>query len=184
MFTTSIKFWGAVAIILGFIGILAYGLNKDPKKVPSPLINKEAADFEVSSLGGTSSLRLSDLRGKPVILNFWASWCVECQTEAHVLESFYQQYDKKKQQIRVIGIAIQDTPERANAFANQFGKNYFLALDYEDGRIALDYGIYGVPETFFIDARGIIRFKKVGGVTPQLMTQQIQTLLRSSATDG
>ncbi len=177
MFTKSIKFWGAIAVILGFIGILAYGLNTDPKKVPSPLIHKAAADFEVSSLDGTTSLKLSDLRGKPVVLNFWASWCLECQTEAYVLESFYQQYDKEKGQIRVIGVAIQDTQTRATAFANRFGKNYFLALDHTDGRIALDYGIYGVPETFFIDAEGIIRFKKVGGVTPELMTQQIQTLL-------
>jgi len=173
----SFKLWGVVAVILGFIGLLAFGLTADPKHVPSPLVGRSAPDFTVTSLDGKSSLKLSDLKGTPVVLNFWGSWCLECRREAPVLEAFYQQYDKQQNQVRVLGIAFQDTPERAKAFAQQFGKNYFLALDDEKGNIVLDYGLYGAPETFFIDAKGIIRYKHITSVTPQLLTEQLQAML-------
>ena len=176
------QFWTASAVIVGFIILLGFGFTTDPKKVPSPLIGKKAPDFEITRLGTQDTLTLQQLRGKPVILNFWASWCVECRSEAHVLEEFYQKYGVEQQKIQVIGIAIQDTLEQSQAFAKHFGKTYFLALDTPSGSIALDYGIYGVPETYFIDAQGIIRFKKVGGVTPQLMEEQIQQLIESTPT--
>ena len=174
----SYKLWLAIGCILGFISILAYGLTQNPKLVPSPLVGKKAPDFTVTSLmDGKTSLTLSDLKGRPVVLNFWGSWCPECRRESSVLEAFYQQYDKQDKKVHVIGLAFQDTAQRARAFAGQFGKNYFLALDDEKGTIILDYGIYGAPETFFIDAEGIIRHKQVGGVTPELLQKQLQSLL-------
>ncbi|MBF0279468.1 MAG: redoxin domain-containing protein [SAR324 cluster bacterium] len=173
----SLKFWGVMLVILGFIGLLAFGLTSDPKKVPSPLLGKMAPDFSVTSLDGKSSLKLSELKGIPVVLNFWGSWCPECTREAPVLEAFYQRYDKGQNKVRVLGIAFQDTPSRAKAFAKRFGKNYFLALDDDEGSIALNYGLYGAPETFFIDPKGIIRFKQVGGVTPDLLLEQLESML-------
>lgn len=173
----SWKFWTVWGGILGLIGILAFGFMTDPRKVPSPLVGKTAPDFEVFHLDGFGKLKLSDLKGKPVVLNFWASWCVECRAEAHVLESFHQQYGANKSQIQFIGVAIQDTLGRAKAFARKFRKSYFLALDDESGNIALDYGIYGVPETFFIDPLGVIQYKHIGGVTPKIMNEQIQKML-------
>lgn len=184
MWFKSWKFWGVCLVIAGLLSLLGFGFTTDPKQVPSPLIGKPAADFSVTSLAEGKALSLKALRGQPVVLNFWASWCLECQEEARVLETFYQQYEVQAQQVRVIGIAIQDTPERAAAFARQFGKTYFLALDDASGKIALDYGIYGVPETFFIDPQGVIRFKQVGGVTPELMAEKLKQLLQPSNTNG
>lgn len=170
----SWKLWVALNVIIALIGILAYGLTTDPKLVPSPWIGRTAPDFAVVSMNDGTPLKLSDLKGKPVVLNFWASWCFECRVEAGVLEAFYQKYDRQADQVHMVGIAIQDTAEKAKAFAQHFGKTYFLALDDKTGTIALDYGIYGVPETFFIDADGIVRHKKVGGVTTELLMEQLK----------
>ena len=146
----SWKFWVAWGHIIGLIALLAFGFTTDPKKVPSPLVGKTAPDFEILALNGHEKIRLSELKGKPVLLNYWASWCHECKVEANILKEFHQKYGSATQQIKVIGIAIQDTEEKAKAFARLYGKTYFLGLDDDIGNIALDYGIYGVPETFFM----------------------------------
>ena len=91
---TSWKFWTAWFSILGLIALLAFGFTTDPKKVPSPLIGNPAPDFEISALNGAAKMRLSELKGKPVLLNYWASWCQECKVEAHVLEAFHKKYSK------------------------------------------------------------------------------------------
>ena len=184
MLLKSLKFWCVIVVVLGFIGLLAFGLTSNPKHVPSPLIGKLAPDFKVVAMDGSASLQLSDLKGKPVVLNFWASWCLECRTEAGILEAYHQHYEKQQNRIYVLGIAIQDKLLQAQAFAQRFGKQYFLALDDEKGSIALDYGIYGVPETFFIDARGIVHYKQVGGVSEEVMTRQVQALLESSTPEN
>ncbi|MGK5095065.1 redoxin family protein [Deltaproteobacteria bacterium TL4] len=171
------QFWVVIGLIVGLVAMFAFGFTTDPKKVPSPLINKSAPDFEVTHLNGSASIQLSKLRGKPVVLNFWASWCVECRNEAHILEAFHQKYGISGQ-IQMMGIAIQDTRQKASAFAKQFNKTYFLALEGPKA-FSLDYGIYGVPETFFIDRQGIIRYKHLGGVTPKIMEEQIQALLKT-----
>mgnify|MGYP000070663039 FL=1 len=174
---TSWKFWTAWFSILGLIALLAFGFTTDPKNVPSPLIGNPAPDFEISALNGAAKMRLSELKGKPVLLNYWASWCQECKVEAHVLEAFHKKYGLATEQIKVVGIAIQDTPDKAQAFAQRFGKSYFLGLDDSNGNIALDYGIYGVPESFFIDPEGIIFYKHIGGVTAELLEKQFKPFL-------
>ncbi len=166
----SWSFWAVWAVLL------AFGFSTDPKKVPSPLVGKPAPDFEVTELGGTRTLKLSDLQGTPVVINFWASWCAECRVEAHILESFHQKYKNATPPVAFIGIAIQDSKENAMAFKRRFNKTYFLALDDVAGTIALDYGIYGVPETYFIDVNGIIRKKHIGAVTPDLMENTLPGL--------
>ena len=168
-------FWISWASIAGLIAVFAFGFSTDPKKVPSPLIGKSAPDFVVRQLDGNQEIRLSQIK-TPVVLNFWASWCVECRGEAHVLEAFHQKQKNSDKPLTVLGISIQDSEENARAFARQFGKTYFLALDDPSGSIAMDYGIYGVPETFFIDAEGNIRHKQIGGVTATLLNQQKEIL--------
>ncbi|MCH2265849.1 MAG: redoxin domain-containing protein [SAR324 cluster bacterium] len=174
---TSWKFWTVWASILGLIALFAFGFTTDPKKVPSPLIGNPAPDFEVTALSGVEKIRLSELKGKPVLLNYWASWCQECKVEAPVLEAFHQKYGSATEQIKVVGIAIQDTPVNAKAFAQRFGKSYFLGLDDYAGNIALDYGIYGVPETFFIDPEGTIFYKHIGAVTDELLEKKFKPFL-------
>ena len=144
--------------------------------MPSVLINKPAQDFKALTLQGEEFLpenssehfSLSSLRGKPVILNFWASWCFACRQEAKDFELFWQ--SAKNADIAVIGIAIQDQEENALAFAKNYGKSYPLGLD-EEGKIAIDYGVTGVPETFIIDAKGTIIEKITGPVNYQKLLE-------------
>lgn len=173
----SWKFWAVMGVIAGVSGLFFYGFTLDPKLVKSPLLNKPAPEFTMPLLGQNKSLSLKDLRGKPVILNFWASWCQACKAEALVLQAAYLRYDKGQQKIRVIGVAIQDKPKDAIAFAKRYGKTYTLGLDNEAGDISLSYGLYGVPETFFIDGKGIIRFKHVGAVTTEIIKKRVEKML-------
>ena len=174
----SWKFWTVWATLGGLIGLFAFGFTTDPKKVPSPLIGHEAPNFQLINLWSGESVELSALRGKPIVLNFWASWCVECQQEAHILEAFHKRYGETvPPQVHILGVAIQDKSEQAQAFARQFNNTYFLGLDNTNGEIALEYGIYGVPETFFIDPQGKIRFKQIGGVSAELIQEQVDGML-------
>lgn len=173
----SWKFWLVMGAIAAVAGLFAYGFTTNPKLVPSPLVGQPAPAFEAQQLNGTGKVSLAELKGTPFILNFWASWCVACREEARVLQQAHLTYEVERKQLRVIGIAIQDTPTQALSFARQFGKTYFLALDNAAGDIGLNYGLYGVPETFFVDARGIIRYKKIGPVTAGDITAQVERLL-------
>jgi cytochrome c biogenesis protein CcmG/thiol:disulfide interchange protein DsbE len=173
----SWKFWAVWGLIFGLIALFAFGFFVDPKNVPSPLVGKPAPDFEISALNGDLKIRLSDFKGKPVLLNYWASWCQECKVEAHILEAFHQKYGSATQQIKVIGIAVHDTAGKAKSFASLFGKTYFLGLDDAIGNTALDYGIYGVPETFFIDPEGKIFYKHIGAVNAELLEKKFKPFL-------
>ena len=175
---TSWKFWSLWGIILGLITLLAFGFTTDPKNVPSPLIGRPAPNFQVNKLNGGQKFSLSEFKGIPVVLNFWASWCAECRTEAIILEDFFQKHGLNKKKLMIIGIAIQDTTKKASAFVKYFGKTYPVGLDDDAGNIALDYGIYGVPETFFIDPDGKIFHKTIGMVTTELMEQKFKQFLK------
>lgn len=167
-----------LSLVTLLLVLLFKGLSLNPQHVASTLLNKPAADFSAPLLQGGSWLamsnpdriHLSDLKGKSVILNFWASWCVSCREEALQFEAFWQRY--KEEGVVVLGIAIQDTPEASLAFAKNFGKTYPLGLD-DTGKIGLDYGVYGVPETFFIDKEGIIRHKETGPMSVQLLESKL-----------
>ena len=175
---TSWKFWAVWVIVLGLIILLAFGFTTDPTKVPSPLMGRPAPDFKVDELNGEQKFSLNEFKGVPIVLNFWASWCAECRTEAVILENFFQNFGVNNKQLVMIGIAIQDSPKNAKAFARHFGKTYLLGLDDDAGNIALDYGIYGVPETFFIDQEGNIFHKTIGMVTKELMEQKFKPFLQ------
>lgn len=169
------------ALSLGLIFFLYRGLQVNPNVVPSVLINKPAQDFKALTLQGeeflpensSEQISLKSLRGKPVILNFWASWCFACRQEAKDFELFWQ--SAKNAGIVVLGIAIQDQKEAALAFAKNYGKTYPLGLDV-DGKIAIDYGVTGVPETFVIDENGTITEKITGPVDYQKLIEIVKTL--------
>ena len=174
-------------IALGVFAILLKGLTLNPSIVASAQIGKPAQDFEVEVLEGASWLpkmngnkvRLTDLRGHPVIVNFWASWCVSCREEAMHMEAFWKRYREKG--ILILGVAIQDTAESAREFAKAHGKTYPIALD-TTGKTTIDYGVYGVPESFFIDEKGIIIHKEAGPVTIQLL-ESINSRFQASQSD-
>lgn len=166
---------GIVVVAAVFIGVLSKGLMLDQTKVPSAIINKAAEPFRVGwvqgqeflpAAGGNDHFSLADLKGKPVVLNFWASWCVSCREEARELEKFWKAH---KGEVHVVGIAIQDDKASAKKFADYFGKTYMIGLD-EDGKAAIDYGVSGVPETFLIDKNGVIRHKEIGPVSAAMLT--------------
>lgn len=169
---------GFALLAVVFIAILGIGLTIDQKKIPVAQLNKPAQELHVRLIQGGNlfnqeTLTLSELKGQPVILNFWASWCVSCREEALELEAFWKQYHKD---ILVVGVAIQDEAAAAQAFAEHYGKTYILALD-EDGKAAIDYGVTGVPETFLIDRNGVIQHKEVGPVTKTMLERNISKIL-------
>ena len=162
------------------VGILIRGMTVDQSRIPSALLDKPANPFSVDWLqgkelldGAGNQITLDSLRGKPLILNFWASWCGSCRDEAANFERFWQQH--KDEGVALVGIAIQDTREDAMKFAKFFGKTYMLGLD-TDGKASIDYGVYGVPETFFIDQKGIIRHKEAGPVDEKLLATYLAVI--------
>lgn len=166
------------AVIIITLGI---ALTMDPKQVPSPLIGKTALPFKAVWVSGQENLKdanengfqLEHFRGKPVILNFWASWCVSCRAEAHELETFWKK--AKGDGVYVVGVAIQDEKAAALDFAAKYGKTYILGLDV-DGSAAINYGVTGVPETFFIGEDGQIKDKIMGPVTLSLLVEGYKKL--------
>lgn len=162
---------GAVPVL----ALLAYGFWTDPRgEVRSPLLGKPAAPFALTTFAGTP-LSLDTLRGRVVVVNFWASWCVPaCYEEAPVLEQAWRDY--RDRGVTLVGINIQDKDEAARKFMDQFGFSFPNAMDL-GGKVAVDYGVYGVPETFFIDRKGRIRERKVGAVTDETFRRQVERLL-------
>jgi cytochrome c biogenesis protein CcmG/thiol:disulfide interchange protein DsbE len=167
--------WAIPAAVVPVLMLLAYGFKTNPREIPSPLLDRPAAAFTVTTFAG-SPLSLESLRGKVVMLNFWASWCrPACYEEAPALERTWREYKDKG--VVVVGIDIQDRDEAARAFLAEFGHSFPNAPD-PAGRIAVDYGVYGVPETFFIDRKGRVRFKQVGALTDELARERLDTLLK------
>jgi len=173
----SWKFWVVMAVIAGLTGLFVFGFTTNPKLVKSPLVERPAPGFALTGLNTDERVTLESLRGTPFLLNFWASWCVACRDEAHLLEAAHRKWGGDPKRFRVLGIAIQDTPEKARQFARRFGKTYYLALDDTEGDLSLNFGLYGVPETFFVDAKGIIRYKQIGAVTPEVLDEWIPKLI-------
>jgi cytochrome c biogenesis protein CcmG, thiol:disulfide interchange protein DsbE len=156
------------------LALLAYGFRLNPRDVKSPLLGRPAAPFTLTSFAG-EPMELAALRGKVVVLNFWASWCYPaCYEEAPVLERGWQTY--RDQGVVVLGVDIQDKDEAGRKFIRDFGLSFPNAPD-RTGKVSVDYGVYGVPETFFIDRQGAIRVKHVSAVTERVFRETVEALL-------
>ncbi len=154
--------------------ILAIGLNRDPREVPSPLIDKPAPAFALTRLDDAGqTLTLADLRGKVWMLNVWASWCVACRDEHPLLVEF-----SKKGLLPIYGLNYKDQRDDGNAWLARMGNPYQASLFDGEGRVGIDFGVYGVPETFIIDKTGTIRMKHIGPLTPEVIAKDIEPLLK------
>jgi cytochrome c biogenesis protein CcmG, thiol:disulfide interchange protein DsbE len=160
------------------LALLAYGFRLNPRDIPSPLLGRPAAAFALTSYDG-APMELAALRGKVVVLNFWASWCYPaCYEEAPVLERGWRAY--RDRGVVVLGVDIQDKDEAGRKFIRDFNLSFPNAPD-PAGKVSVDYGVYGVPETFFIDRQGAIRVKHVSAVTEQVFRDTVEKLLAEPA---
>ena len=167
------KFLIPLALFVVLVVFLAIGLNRDPHELPSPLINKAAPAFDIPQLSEPNkTFSPSSMKGQVWVLNVWASWCVACRDEHPVLVEL-----AKSQMAPVIGLDYKDQRADALAMLARQGNPYLLSAFDANGRVGIDYGVYGVPETYVIDKAGIIRFKHIGPITPAVLNQKIYPLL-------
>ena len=164
--------WPLVGFIV-LVVLLAVGLKLNPSEVPSPLVGKAAPAFTLPQLhAAEKTLSASDMRGKVWLLNVWASWCVSCRQEHPLL------VDLAKQNILpIIGLDYKDQRPDALGWLQQHGDPYTLSIADADGRVGIDYGVYGVPETYVIDKAGVIRYKQIGPITPEVLSSKILPLV-------
>lgn len=161
----------AFAVLVVF---LAIGLTHDPREVPSPLIGKPAPVFTLPQLHDASkNFSVADMKGQVWLLNVWASWCVSCREEHPVLVEF-----AKTHAVPVIGLDYKDQVADAKQWLEKLGNPYTQIAVDSDGRVGIDYGVYGVPETYVIDKQGIIRMKHTGPITPASLAQKILPLVK------
>jgi len=162
---------GVFALLVLLLGV---GLSLNPREVPSPLIGKPAPSFQLPRLDQPEkSFSPKELQGKVWVLNVWASWCAACREEHPVLT------DLAKSGIApVYGLNYKDKREEAIAWLRRFGDPYQASLFDADGRVGIDYGVYGVPETYVIDKQGVIRYKRIGPVTTEIVQKKITPLIQ------
>jgi len=168
------KFLLPLAVLVVVVGFLGFGLRLNPREVPSPLIGKAAPPFRLPVLHEPAKMvSNAELKGQVWVLNVWASWCVTCREEHPVLVELARQ-----KVVPIYGLNYKDKPDDAKAWLKQFGDPYVMSLVDEKGRIGIDYGVYGVPETYLIDRNGVIRYKKIGPVTPDTLREKILPLVK------
>ena len=158
-------------VLVIFLGI---GLNLKPREVPSPLIDKPAPVFRVPQLHEENkTIAPEDMRGKVWLLNVWASWCVTCREEHPLLVEFARQ-----NMVPIYGLNYKDKREDALAWLAERGNPYVVTAYDREGNVGIDWGVYGVPETFVVDKLGIIRYKQIGPVTPEALRDKIIPLVK------
>ncbi|MDQ3950456.1 MAG: redoxin domain-containing protein [Gemmatimonadota bacterium] len=178
----------AGAVALPFVALLGFGLTRDPRAIPSPLPGRSAPEFRLAVLRpgdyppariARDTAALSELRGQIVVLNFWASWCLACRDEHAALSAVAREY--AGQGVQFFGPLYNDTPASAARWIEGMGGQAYPSLLDPGSRTAIDYGLYGVPETFFIGRDGRVAYKHVGPVTEALLRRKIDSLRAASA---
>ncbi len=172
--------WLPLAVFIALAALLAAGvwMSRKPDRdvLPSTLIGKPAPDFDLPVLHDAAyRVKLADLKGQPFVMNVWASWCVECRVEHPVLTRFAE-----TKRVRVVGYNWKDERADALRWLEQFGNPFMVVLADEEGSSALDWGIYGAPETFLVDAKGIVRWKHVGPLTDEIIAQELLPALQKA----
>ncbi len=163
---------GLLVAALLLLGSLAIGFTRDPGIVTSPLVGRPAPAFALVALDGRQ-ISLAGLRGRPVIVNFWASWCLPCRAEAPLLQRAATEYAARG--VAVLGVVYQDSADSARAFMREYDQTYPGLLD-PDGRTALEYGVFGIPETYFVDRTGRIVSKQTGPLDWTALVRQTEAI--------
>lgn len=172
-----------LALFIGLVVFLAVGLQRNPQDIPSPLIGKPAPDFDLPTLQAGQRFSPDQFKGKVWLLNVWATWCVSCREEHPALVAF-----SRAHAVPVVGLGYKEVQaqeaeaawpateqlafarQREQRYLDRHGNPYVLSVLDMDGRVGIAYGVYGVPETYLIDKQGVIRYKHVGPLTPELLT--------------
>lgn len=167
------KYLLPLAAFVVLVAFLAIGLNRNPRDIPSPLAGKPAPDFKLPLLSDPAkSFSPADMKGKVWLLNVWASWCVSCRQEHPVLVSFAKQGN-----VPIVGLNYKDQVADGKKWLVDFGDPYLLSAVDADGRVGINYGVYGVPETYVIDKQGLIQLKHTGPITTESLKTQILPLV-------
>jgi cytochrome c biogenesis protein CcmG/thiol:disulfide interchange protein DsbE len=163
-----------LVLFVVLVGFLLVGLRRDPHEVPSPLINKSAPEFQLPLLQKASAtFSAKEMRGKVWLLNFWGTWCIACREEHPLLVQY-----AKTGVVPIYGVDYKDERAAALQWLDEFGNPYMLTAFDVDGRISIDYGVYGAPESYLIDRNGVIRFKQIGPITEDVWQNKILPLAK------
>jgi cytochrome c biogenesis protein CcmG/thiol:disulfide interchange protein DsbE len=168
------RFFLPLAIFFGLLWFLYTGLSLNPREIPSALLNKPVPGFELAQLHAPDKkLSNADMKGQVWLLNVWGSWCVSCRYEHPFLNEL-----AKAQVLPIIGLNWKDKPEDAKAWLAKFGDPYKVSVSDLEGRTAIDFGVYGAPETFIIDAKGMIRYKHTGPIDATVLRDKLLPVIR------
>ncbi len=157
--------WRALAVIGPLIVVAAFGfgLTRDPGRIESVTVGKRAPAFELAALEGSEPIRMADYRDRVVVVNFWASWCVSCRVEHDVLIELGTRF-AGRDDIAMLGVNYRDTPDGARTFLLRYGAYPYPSAVDPRGRTGIDFGVYGLPETYFVDESGQIRYRHLGPI--------------------
>jgi len=171
----SLKSLTPLVLFLALAALLFYGLKLDPRKVPSPLVGKPAPTFSLPALQDPSRMVSdADFKGKISLVNVWASWCVSCRAEHEEL----MKLSREEQDVQILGLNWKDDPNDATRMLRTFGDPYVVSAFDPDNKVGIHWGVYGAPETFVVDAKGIIRYKHIGPIDRQVWEQTLRPLVQ------
>jgi cytochrome c biogenesis protein CcmG/thiol:disulfide interchange protein DsbE len=159
-------------VLVALLVLLGVGLMHDPREIPSPLIGKPAPAFDLPRVGGAGRMSLADLKGRPLLVNFFASWCEGCQVEHPLLLKL-----ARDDGVEIIGMDYKDTDEAVNQWLGRLGNPYRTLIADAAGSAGLDWGVYGVPETYVLGADGTVLYKQIGPMTEAAWREHMQPLL-------
>jgi cytochrome c biogenesis protein CcmG/thiol:disulfide interchange protein DsbE len=172
----------AIVICVPIVALLAFGMTRDPGEIPSPLPGKPAPEFALPIMDDQGLVSLAEHRGKVVVLNFWASWCLQCRDEHTDLSLAANLY--RDRGVEFYGVLYNDSPENGRRWLEAMGGQTYPALLDDGSRTAIEYGLYGVPETFIIDQQGRVVHKKIGPTTVSELASFIDPLLAAAPAGG
>ena len=167
----------AVALIVGLALVLTLAFRRDPHDIRTGTVGKPAPAFTLPSLADGTSVSLDQYKGRIVVLNFWASWCIPCKEENPALTDAWERY--RGTDVVLLGVVFQDSADAARAYTTRLGNTWISAID-DDGRVSLSYGVFGPPETYFIGADGIIAGRHIGPIDQTILRNGIESLRRSA----